>query len=40
MVQMGGDCSVDIDAVWVTALPSAPAPTVSVEASVPLNITF
>jgi hypothetical protein len=40
MVQMGGACSVDIDAVWVTPLPSAPSPTVSVEAPVLLNITF
>jgi hypothetical protein len=40
MVQMGGSCSVDVDAVWVTPLPSAPSPTVSVEAPVQLNITF
>jgi hypothetical protein len=40
MVQMGGACSVDIDTVWVTPLPSAPAPTVSAEPPVRLNITF
>ena len=40
MVQMGGSCSIDVDAVWVTPLSSAPSPRVSVEAPVQLNITL
>lgn len=39
-VQVGGACSVDLEAVWVTPLPSATSPTVSAEAPVLLNITF
>jgi hypothetical protein len=40
MVQMGGDCSLDVDAVWVTPLPVVDAPTVSAEPVVLLNTTY
>lgn len=40
MVQMGGDCSLDVDAVWMTSLPVFGAPTVRAEPVVSLNTTY
>lgn len=39
-IQVGGACSVDVDTVWVTPLPSAAPPTLSAESPVQLNVTF
>ena len=38
-VQVGGACSIDVEAVWITPLP-ATAPTVRAEPQVDLNITY
>jgi hypothetical protein len=38
-ISMGGACSIDVDAMWVTPLPAA-RPLLSVEEPVALNITF
>ena len=38
-VQVGGACSVDVDAVWTTPLPQ-PLPAVTVEAPVNFNLAF
>jgi hypothetical protein len=38
-VQVGGACSVDLDAVWATPMP-APAPTVAAEAPITLQLLF
>ncbi|MBI1946120.1 MAG: hypothetical protein HYS27_10510 [Deltaproteobacteria bacterium] len=38
-VQVGGACSVDVDAVWTTPLPQ-PFPTVTVEAPVDFNLAY
>lgn len=38
-VEVGGDCTVEVDAVWVTPLPTA-TPTVTATASVQFNKTF
>ena len=38
-VEVGGDCSVDVDAVWVTPLPTA-TPTVIAEDELLFNTTF
>jgi hypothetical protein len=40
MVQLGGDCSLDVDAVWATPLPAVGTPTVSAEPLVLLNTTY
>ena len=38
-VQVGGECSIDVETVWVTPLPATP-PTVRAEPQVDLNITY
>jgi hypothetical protein len=40
MVQLGGDCSLDVDAIWATPLPVAGTPVVSAEPLVLLNTTY
>jgi hypothetical protein len=39
-IQVGGECSVDIDALWVTPLPATAPPVVTAELPVQLNVTF
>ena len=39
-IQVGGSCSVDVDAVWVSPLPSATPPTLTADLPVQLNVTF
>jgi len=40
VVQVGGACSVDVEALWATGLPQTPPPTVTVGPAILFNSTF